>query len=99
MRKTVFFSLVLTILLSGSSGEAYNVADEKTYCSIAEMAEMVAKAKDIRVLYDIQDTEANGFLNTLYMNLDVSKLKKLGWSPVNGGKTIVEMFDTMMVQD
>ena len=33
---------ILTILLSGKAGEAYNVANRDTYCSIVEMAHMVA---------------------------------------------------------
>ena len=33
---------ILTVLLSGKTGEAYNAANPKTYCSIVEMAQMVA---------------------------------------------------------
>lgn len=78
---------ILTVLLNGKAGEIYNAADESTYCSIAEMAEQVAKSAGIEVVYDIQDTAANGFPDTLYMNLDTSKLQKLGWCPLGGTKT------------
>ena len=77
---------ILTVLLNGKAGEIYNAADESTYCSIAEMAEQVAKSAGIEVVYDIQDTAANGFPDTLYMNLDTSKLQKLGWCPLGGDK-------------
>lgn len=72
---------ILTILLKGKSGMAYNAADESTYCSIAEMAERVAAGGGIQVEYDIQPEAANGFPKTLYMNLDTTALRKLGWTP------------------
>lgn len=73
---------ILTIMLKGESGRAYNVADENTYCSIADMAEMVAADGGIRVEYDIQDERNNRFPQTLFMKLDTSALKKLGWMPI-----------------
>lgn len=33
---------ILTVLLKGENGEAYNAANEETYCSIYEMAQLVA---------------------------------------------------------
>ena len=71
---------ILTVLLKGMPGEAYNVADEKTYCSIAEMAQKIANENGIKVTFDISDTpKKNGYPDTLYMNLDTSKLRHLGW--------------------
>lgn len=72
---------ILTIMLKGEPGQAYNAADESTYCSIAEMAERVAADGGIQVEYDIQPEAANGFPQTLYMNLDTKALRKLGWIP------------------
>lgn len=77
---------ILTVLLNGKAGEIYNAADESTYCSIAEMAEQVAESACIEEVYDIQDTAANGFPDTLYMDLDTNKLQKLGWCPLGGDK-------------
>ena len=85
---------ILTIMLKGEPGQAYNVADENTYCSIAEMAERVASDNGIQVEYDIQDAAANGFLQTLYMYLDTNALCKLGWKPQ--GYSIVEMYRRMI---
>lgn len=70
---------ILTILLKGSAGQAYNVANENTYCSIADMAEKIAKQGGIKVRYDIQDESKNGYPKTLYMDLDTSMLCGLGW--------------------
>lgn len=75
---------ILTIMLNGEPGHAYNAADEGTYCSIAEMAERVAADAGIEVKYDIQDEAINGFPQTLYMNLDTTALKELGWMPRAG---------------
>lgn len=86
---------VLTILLKGRGGSAYNAADENTYCSIAEMAEKIASDAGIKVVFDIQDEKANGFPQTLYMDLDTTALKNLGWRPV-GGYSIVEMIRKMI---
>ena len=76
---------ILTIMLSGEAGRAYNIADESTYCSIAEMADMLAKESGISVCFDIQDASANGYLSTLYMDLDTSALKSLGWNVLYSG--------------
>lgn len=76
---------ILTIMLKGKPGHAYNAADESTYCSIAEMAEKVAADAGIEVEYDIQDEATNGFPQTLFMNLDTTALKDLGWIPQGGG--------------
>ena len=87
---------ILTVLLNGKAGEIYNAADEGTYCSIAEMAEQVAKSGGIKVVYDIQDTAVNGFPDTLYMDLDTTKLQKLGWCPLGGGRRLIDMYKIMI---
>lgn len=76
---------IITVLLKGADGEAYNAANEDTYCSISEMAEYVAKEYGIKVEYEIEDEKKNGYPKTLYMDLDTSKLKKLGWKCRMGG--------------
>lgn len=70
---------ILTVLLKGEVGEAYNAADESTYCSIAEMAQTVAEMGGIGVQYDLQDVQQHGYSRTLYMDLDTSRLQGLGW--------------------
>ena len=73
---------ILTVMLKGKNGEAYNAANEETYCSIAEMAERIASENGINVVYDIQPPEMNGFPQTLYMYLDTTALQELGWRPI-----------------
>ncbi|MBE6105101.1 NAD(P)-dependent oxidoreductase [Anaerovibrio lipolyticus] len=74
---------VITILLKGENGEAYNAANEDTYISIKEMAEMVAKGiagGTIKVVVKEDEAEAKKFMSELYMNLDTQKLRSMGWS-------------------
>lgn len=78
---------ILTVLLKGKVGEAYNAANESSYCSIKEMAELVANLKIIKdrfngpvaVNVQICDRVNNFYPPELYMDLDVQKLSKLGW--------------------
>lgn len=75
---------ILTVLIKGEAGQAYNAANEDTYCSIYEMAQMVAKKfadGKVNVKVEIQDESKFGFAPTLKMNLDTAKLKSLGWKP------------------
>jgi nucleoside-diphosphate-sugar epimerase len=77
---------ILTVMLYGKDGEAYNAANEATYCSIRQMAELVAKeCADGRIGVRIEaeeDPTKLGYAPTLHMNLDTSKLRALGWKPV-----------------
>ena len=86
---------ILAILQNGEKGTAYNIADESTYCSIAEMAHMLADDAGIEVEFDIQDASTNGYLSTLYMDLDTSKLKSLGWKVMYSGG-LPEIYRRMM---
>lgn len=78
---------ILTVLLKGKRGQAYNAANEETYCSILEMAEMVANScakEKIQVKVQVEDISRLGYAPTLKMNLDTSKLQALGWKPEVG---------------
>lgn len=89
---------VLCSLLKGAPGVAYNAADDNTYCSIAEMARMVAEWGGVKVRYELEDEAANGYSALLYMDLDTSRLKNLGWRPADRQteRSVVEMYRRMM---
>lgn len=70
---------ILAVLLKGEPGQAYNAANEGTYCSIAQMAEMVARHGEIKVRYELQDEAGSVYPKALYMDLDTGKLRNLGW--------------------
>ena len=83
---------ILTVLINGGVGEAYNAANEETYCSIYEMAELVATKcayGKIQVKIEEEDTSTFGFAPTLHLNLDTGKLQKLGWVPQT---TLIDMY-------
>lgn len=88
---------IFTILLKGASGQAYNVANEETYCSIYEMAQLVANectGGKIKVRCELEENiEKLGYAPTLCMNLSVDKLKKLGWKPEYD---LVSMYNNMI---
>lgn len=87
---------ILTVLLKGNSGEAYNVANEETYCSIYEMAEIVVRNcgyNEIKLQIDNQERNDLGYAPILKMNLDTRKIRKLGWNPSIG---IVQMYENLI---
>lgn len=88
---------ILTVLLKGQKKEIYNAANPATYCSIREMAELVAhKIADdaIKVKIELDDISKYGFAETLYMQLDTQKLESLGWKPQT---SLSEMYHRLML--
>ncbi len=89
-------SALLAIMLKGHKGEAYNIANENTYCSIFEMAQLVCDkvAKgNIQVKLDIHEDGKSIYLPTLHMDLDTKKLRRLKWYPT---RNLEEMFYRMI---
>ena len=75
---------LLTILLRGVNGEAYNVANEKTNIRIRDMAQMIADQSGgkIQVRFDIpEDALQYGYAPDVKMRLSGDKLRGLGWEP------------------
>ncbi len=88
---------LLTILLRGKNGEAYNVSNEETFCTIREMAEMLIEnypESGSQLVFDIpDDANAYGYAPTSRMLIKSEKLRSLGWqAEVN----LPEMFDRLM---
>lgn len=83
---------IMYALAFGEGGQAYNAANEDTFCSIREMAEqLLSSYKNSNSVLTIEpDPEkAIKFAKSSILNLDSSKLKALGWKPQNG---MSEMF-------
>lgn len=83
---------ILTVLLNGKAGEAYNAANKNTYCSIVEMAQIVAHKlanDEIKVVIKTNENSKRKFPPPHKLNLDVSKLEKLGWRAT---RCLVEMY-------
>lgn len=74
---------LLTVLLKGRCGAAYNVAEESFDVPLRKMAKMVADAAGTHVVFDLPDsTEAAGFSKVTKARLDGSRLRALGWKAV-----------------
>lgn len=89
---------ILTVLTKGGVGEAYNGANEDTYCSIKEMAELVvsqcAERKiEVKIEQEPTASERFGYAPVLKMNLDTSKLRGIGWKPEIG---LADMYKRMI---
>ncbi len=87
---------ILSVMLDGAAGEKYNACNEDSYCSIREMADLVAcelANKEIQVIVEETDVRKFGYAPVLHMNLDSGKLKALGWKAKYGLK---EMFGNLI---
>lgn len=86
---------ILTVLLNGEAGNAYNAGNSETYCSIIEMAHMIAKdvaGGKIKVVQELNSDIAKKFAPPHFYNLDTQKLCSLGWKPT---KNLKEMYEVL----
>lgn len=71
---------LLTVLLRGDCGEAYNIADEASDIMLKDLAMIVAETVGRRVVYDLPDEiELAGYSTATKARLDSGKLQVLGW--------------------
>lgn len=88
---------LLTVLLRGTSGEAYNISNEDTFGTIREMAEMLIAEypeSGSRLVFDIpEDANKFGYAPTSRMLVNSEKLRGLGWQAEVG---LSEMFERLM---
>lgn len=74
---------LITLLLFGKSGEAYNVANPNSVVSIREYAETLAKISGTELRFELpKEEEKRGFSKVPRAVLNPEKLMKLGWAPV-----------------
>lgn len=73
---------LLTILLAGERGEAYNIAGVDDATTLKELAETAAKTAGQKVVFQAPDSvESKGYSKTTNAVLDGSKLMRLNWAP------------------
>lgn len=83
---------IFTILTKGENNNAYNVANENSYCSISEMAYLLEN-EYTKVEYKIDEVN-RGYNPTVKIALNTEKLNALGWeAKVN----LKEMFDRLIM--
>lgn len=73
---------LLTILLKGENGEAYNIAEEHSDIMLKDLAAVIAEMSGKKVVFEIPDAvEAAGYSTATKARLDGHKLGGLGWKP------------------
>lgn len=73
---------ILTVLLEGKSGEAYNISDRESEVTLRQIAEWLAEDNGVRVVFDMPDqTERAGYSTATKALLDTEKITGLGWRP------------------
>ena len=87
---------ILSVLLKGESGKSYNLANPNTYCSIYEMAKMVAtKLASNKISVRVAEKgDISTYPASSFINLDVSLAQKLGWNPSIG---LIDMYKRMII--
>lgn len=71
---------LLTVLIKGQNGEAYNIADPASNVTLKQLAETIAALAGTKVVFDLPDeTEKAGFSKATKALLNPRKLEQLGW--------------------
>lgn len=71
---------LLTVLLKGKSGEAYNIADDASDIRLKDLAALIAGTSGKKVVFEIPDAiESAGYSKATKARLDSAKLQGLGW--------------------
>lgn len=73
-------SAIISVLLNGKVGHAYNIANPNSNVSIRELAECIAHEAKKKIIFQMPtDTEKMGYNPMENSCLDASELMKLGW--------------------
>ena len=75
-------SAILAVLLQGESGQAYNISNPHSICSIADMAKAFAAYSGVNLKFELPAEEEKKAFNPMNnSSLDSSKLEALDWKP------------------
>ena len=89
-------SAILTVLLNGEKGQAYNAVNSETYCSIAEMAKLVADhfsaEQPVKVKIAASEDSMKKYPPKRCWNLSADALNSLGWKYT---KDLVQIYERM----
>lgn len=71
---------MLTVLLLGERGEAYNISDEASDVMLKDLAAIIADFVGKKVIFELPNkVESAGFSKATKARLDNHKIQKLGW--------------------
>ncbi len=90
-------SAMLFILATGANGQAYNISNPDSICTISELAAAIAKEGKVDVVYETATQEEKKVFNMMdNSSLNSGKLEALGWKPhfdlESGVKNMLEEF-------
>lgn len=86
-------SAILLLSKKGVAGESYSIANEETFSSIYDMANLVLNTFSSGAKVIIENTDNAMFSKDSIIKLDTKKLRDLGWEPkVN----LVEMYEKLI---
>ena len=75
-------SAILSILLNGYSGNAYNISNKDSIVTIRKLAELFSSAAHVPVIFkDSSNEEKKAFNMMDNSSLNSNKLESLGWKP------------------
>ncbi len=78
-------SAILTVLLNGEIGNAYNISNRDSIVTIRDVAEALARAGGTKVVFEeASEQEKAGYNQMTNSSLNAEKLEKLGWHAVFG---------------
>lgn len=76
-------SAILAVLINGDKGEAYNISNSNSIVTIREMAESLANAGDVNIVFETpSDIEKKNYNLMDNSSLDSAKLEGLGWCAI-----------------
>ncbi len=85
-------SAILTVLLNGNSGTAYNISNKDSIISIRDIATLFAEKGNTQLIFEVPTDKERAGYNLMDMSaLDASALEQLGWQAVADAPKGVEM--------
>jgi len=71
---------LLTVMLKGEKGQAYNIADKDSDITLKDLASLIASYAGKEVIFELPDsTEKAGYSTATKAILNSNKLQQLGW--------------------
>ncbi len=71
---------LLTAMLKGEDGRAYNISDERSDIRLKDLARLIADCTGKRVVFELpSDSERAGYSRATIVRIDGSAAKALGW--------------------
>lgn len=94
-------SAIIYLMLSGKSGEVYNVAGKNSDIHLKDLAKLIAEYAGTKVIFDLPtDIEKKGFSKSQHAVLNTEKIRMLGWKSLysinDGCKRTIDFFEDFL---